>query len=366
MLKHFLKKIERISYWRFVGMKKCFGLGAYPKYVKTSYDVPDIKTKPLILGEFFHDLLELINHKSIVELKSASYFNSVFNDLLMKYEDKISSNEALRYLGEIEEWPEISNIYNSVFNSFSSMNKEKIVAEREIFTEKLLKSNDELVSGKIDAFTKSGSSISLIDYKSGVIDKGSESFEDYKKQLYLYGYLIQENFKLYPTELGLIDQNMKYISIDPAPSISIQVAAEMKDFLQNYNSKIELDNDLDLYAKPNCETCKYCDLKPVCKQFWSQIHLQDFENFNHIVVGEQVGNIEPAKNSSSSVLVNVDRATIDSNEIKIGRLFMSRFPYLSDVPGQKLIFTNLRFNAETSNSAELCNWSQIIVDKING
>ena len=347
-------------------MKKCFGLGAYPTYINSSYRVPKIKTKPLLLGEFFHELLEIINNKSIVKLKSASYFSSIFDDLLKKYKNKIANKKEIQYLDDIKRWPEILKIYKSVFNSFTSTENESKAVDKEIFTENFLISNDKLISGKIDVFTKSGKSLSLVDYKSGVIDKEDESFEYYKNQLYLYGYLIQENFGMYPTQLGLIDQNMKYTPIDPALSVSIQIATEMKEFLQDYNSKVEEKNDLDLYAQANQISCKYCDLKPVCKKFWSQVHHQDTEDFNHIVVGEQVGNIEPAKKSGYSVLVKINRSTIDSDEIRIGRLFLSRFPQLSDLPGQKLILTNLKFNSENSHSAELCNWSQIIVEKADG
>lgn len=354
-----LESLTTISYWRYVKIKKCFGFGAFPYQLKPDIKDPGIKTKSLIVGLFYHDLLEKLNSCKAEDLKSATVFNDAFNNLLEKMKNELSSSVENRHLANLDKWGEIKQIYSSVFSSFSSGELENVKSGT-LKAEESLQSKDGKITGKIDAYFVDGTYISLIDYKSSNFDGEVSNLEDYKRQLYLYAYLLQENFGVYPITLSLVDRNNNLIKIPPAPSLSIDIANEMRDLLGEYNSKISVDNSLYSNANPSVESCKFCKVKPFCKRFWEEksIH-SEIGEFNHIVIGKQVGEIKQSVKGGCVIRIEVAQSTIRSEEITVGRLFMARFPHLKDVPGQTLILTNLKNVSASTFSAEFTDQSII-------
>ena len=354
-----LDNLKTMTFWKYVKLKKCLSFGAFPDHVKPSINAPNIKTKSLVIGLFYHDLLEKLNSCSTEELKLATKFNTIFNNLLKSFKEELGSSAYSRHLSNLDKWPEITQIYNSVFVSFSNYDVKKTSRGR-FKTEEILQSKDGKITGKIDAFFVDDSHISLIDYKSSDFDGEVSSMEEYKSQLYLYAYLLQENFGTYPVSLNLIDRNNNVITIPPAPSISMEIASKMRSLLSEYNKKINADANFYSHANPSIEGCRYCKMKPFCGRFWEEKNIHgEIGKFNHVIIGKQINEIKKTAKGGCIVTIKVSKSTIQSEEISVGRLFMARFPNLKDIPGQMMTLTNLKNISDSSYSAEFTDQSII-------
>ena len=232
--------------------------------------------------------------------------------------------------------------------------------KKKVFAEKLIFSNDSLLSGKIDAYIMGNNVIDLYDYKSGTIDKESGSFEDYRDQLYFYAYLIHEKHGIYPTTIRLVGKDLAMESIPPAPTKSIEIADRMRKTLELYNQRVEESPLISDNTSASNEGCRFCDYKPYCETFWKSLSDVDTSEYDHIVVGLQNGSIEFSRSGVGAITLRVEKGTVSTEKITLGKFLVERFSDFENKNNQRLIITNIRYKVSHPNSGELTNRSRII------
>ena len=317
-----LQKMESISYWKYVKLKKCLTYAAFPYNIEGLNRSTKRYSKSQLLGEFFHEIMDSFNNCDPEKIFSATALNSKFNEIIDKFNSNLSNDLGQSIFGDLSEWPEVSEIYESVYELFKSRSQRKIRGKCKVNSERILYSKDRKLSGKIDAYIVEENAIDLFDYKSGSFEKDSIRFEDYKNQLYFYAYLIHEEYGVYPRSLKFIGRDLESKSLHSEPSKSMEIANDMRRKLEFYNQKVSETSEVNQNTSPSSLACKYCDFKINCESFWRSVNNLEHDEYNHVIIGQAVGKIESSKSGSSVAKLKVEKGTVNTSEISLGKLFL--------------------------------------------
>ena len=234
-----IKPIKALSFWRFTRLNRCQVSGAFPSSTTASFFPKERQTKPQVLGNLFHSLMEefhRIRHEGTLDQKAFILgFNRIVNDM----SQELAANSMTQHLANITSWPELSEIYNSFSDFLLRATPSAGSMPMEAHSEKTLYSKDGLLFGQIDAYFIHQNRIELVDYKSGKVLEDDIPKEDYVNQLYFYAYLIFENHGIYPEVLRLIGKNAEVIEIEPNIEKSVNLANQMRSVLASYNRATE-------------------------------------------------------------------------------------------------------------------------------
>ena len=138
-----------------------------------------------------------------------------------------------------------------------------------------LETQDKIVGGFVDAIISTNIGDTIIDYKTGNINKQDGNHgsvqEIYKIQLQLYAAIYNSAFSTWPVSLQIagIDGTSYEIDFDQEDSISL--LNEAYDMIIKINLIISNEKNLskmnDLLSSPSPETCRYCLYRPACKSY---------------------------------------------------------------------------------------------------
>jgi hypothetical protein len=116
----------------------------------------------------------------------------------------------------------------------------------------------------------------IIDYKTGGIaeygdETGTETAKaTYVRQLRIYGYLVRETLGWWPDRGILIPLAGAGVEVVLTPADCEREAAEAVALLDNYNSRIESEQNPNNLAEPSPLACKWCAYKMLCDPFWNK------------------------------------------------------------------------------------------------
>lgn len=238
----------------------------------------------------------------------------------------------------------------------------EIRPDADIYTEKTLYSKDRLLFGQLDGYFVTADGIDLVDYKSGTILDEDLPKDEYVNQLYFYAYLIQENYGIYPRKLLLTSRTLDSIEIAGSEQRSHELANSMRTVLAHYNDAVSNNANESVITNASSANCLFCDAKIVCPSFWRVAHQLELPNWAHCVIGHQSSPMTKTKSGNASIELNVERGSVPSGPLKITRIFPSRFPDLTDHPGQRLMLTNLRCNsASKADFAEVTDRTTVLI-----
>jgi hypothetical protein len=211
-----------------------------------------------------------------------------------------------------------------------------------------LQNEDGTVGGMADLITKSASSTSIMDFKTGkltysMVDESGELVllikEEYECQLKLYAQLYFINYKVYPDYLYLIDINKNSIKIDFTHEECQSLYKQAQSLLLEVNSNIQ-KKQLSTLANCSISNCRYCLFRPACGFYhsWLPTNMQTND-----VIGRLI-NIKQFMNGNINVTVEVNERLISI--VGIGPSFAAK----EHKVGDSLAFYGLKRKNENTYS----------------
>jgi hypothetical protein len=216
------------------------------------------------LGNVVHGVLKEFNEGKI---KSDKDFNQIWE----KYEVMQGSFQLSQEVNNYGRFKFLTR--QQVFKLYISAVPENKSSIYSMVVEKSIYSNKLGIKGQPDLLTfLDKTPFELKDYKTGevfteipkneyIIDE--ESFErikdDYKNQLYIYGFLVKEEYGSYPRYLTIVTREGQEISAKCEIAKIEALLAEILDLRQRF----KIDDEVNL-ANPSIENCQYCIYKPSC------------------------------------------------------------------------------------------------------
>lgn len=114
----------------------------------------------------------------------------------------------------------------------------------------------------------------VVDYKSGAITEYDEATQApvikaaYIRQLRIYGFLVKDALGKWPKRGVLLPLAGVGVDITLDPSDCIREATDAVALLDAYNSQVRSDADIEKFASPSPDGCRWCSYKLVCPSFW--------------------------------------------------------------------------------------------------
>ena len=133
------------------------------------------------------------------------------------------------------------------------------------------------------------------------------------------------------------------MEVDLESSACEAEAAEAVRRLEQYNSAVAGDSDLNLLASPSKEVCQWCPFKTICPAFWTSTD----ESWVGSLDGEAIAGvffIEPPQAVQSgaawSIMLAVDAGTMAHQEITISPLGASVYFHFPSSVRARVRFTS--------------------------
>ncbi len=272
------------------------------------------------IGSVFHKLMEKISKGQLTE----ENFNETWDNEIALKEDELK-RDGITFCIPLRNHVQNIGLKKVLIKNQlkvsqnTSINKSKGV---EFLSEKWLQNEDGTVGGMADLITKSFSSVSISDFKTGkltydMIDESGELVsaikEEYEYQLKLYAQLYFINYGAYPDYLYLIDMNKNSIKIDFTHEECQFLYKQVQNLLLEVNSNIHKGLFQPL-AKCSISNCRYCLYRPACSFYheWLPANMQTNDVVGRLVKAKQFlnGNINITMEVAGELILIVE---IDSS-----------------------------------------------------
>jgi len=218
-----------------------------------------IPNKQVIIGNYFHNLLEETAHIKTINVKELyRRFNEICDKQLLNITKKIKVMDK-EFSSSIIYWSEIGDIQVTVWKIL----QDRLETNGKYYPEKKLFSKNGKVFGIIDELQTNNSLLTLTEYKS-VYKTTPETISKYLDQVYLYAYLIYENYEHYPDHIylkGLLD-NFVQLNVDKKRSFDIY--NKLLNHLSWVNSKIIESANIQELCSINPNICFNCRYRVIC------------------------------------------------------------------------------------------------------
>lgn len=250
-----------VGFYEFQKMKRCYWGGvAVSKILKEGELHPQRDTKSLIIGNFYHNVLEKAQSVSSKD-ELMVYVNTIIKDIESKNADLIIENK----LGRVQAWSEITNTIRFALEIIRSRSPQVLASERCNNLPKMLTSKNGYFKGIPDFYRVNDRSADLIEYKSVDVFRGGVAKEEYREQLYFYSVLIYETFsniKKINAQLVSLSGGNHFFEIDENAILKFKEKLDYE--YENLNTK----KDILSYDE---EFCVKCDKRHFCKVFIENI-----------------------------------------------------------------------------------------------
>ncbi|MBP7863911.1 PD-(D/E)XK nuclease family protein [bacterium] len=351
--------LPALSFWRYIKLKHCLASGAkYSPSDRVKQLRPNM-SRSLVLGKFFHELMEAFHSLLKEEQLSKEKLRTCFKLVVKRFEDESKQAHGAVNPVNLGNWPEVTDLYRKLSRLLDEHISRSVKRSWQTYTEETLFSGDKLLSGQLDAYFLDGEEAEVVDYKSGLVGDGELPREDYVNQLYFYAYLISETYGFYPRKLLLIDKNLESVEIHGSPALSDALATDMKNTLAIYNAQV---NSFGKVTKtPSSHACVHCELKMSCDSYWEAAAQLDFPEWSQSAQGRQTGSFVRNKQGFISMEILVDKGTLAGKRVKIGGIFEGKFKSLRDEPGQLLALVDIRVRPNSNGYADMTDRTSIKV-----
>ena len=154
-------------------------------------------------------------------------------------------------------------------------------------TETFLESRDGLVAGRLDAIDTRDSQVVLRDFKSGLVTTPDGQLKSsYRLQMILYAALYFEDRGNWPDHLELVDRSGQNHEIPFSQEEATSALSDAKEVLKGITDGLTEGNSLsdssiaDM-ANPSDQNCRFCQHRPSCKRYMSELHAQGIKIIGH-------------------------------------------------------------------------------------
>jgi len=236
------------------------------------YEFTPSRSAEMFFGSLVHQTIEEIHRYVMVgkldeinEAKIKGFFEFNFKHLL---------NSGMRQLGQKQK----DLAFKQVINYFNQ-NKEEMKTIIETEVDVSVEKDKYILNGKIDLLSSSGDKVNILDFKSMKRPKeDKELIEAFKKQLSLYGHIIEKKHNKVPDKLIIYwtGEEKKEDAMMVFKYDSSMVASAVKEF-DKIVAKI-LNKDFNIVKIPEKKYCRECDLRRYCIKDGILKGVQDGQN----------------------------------------------------------------------------------------
>lgn len=312
--------LEKISHCVLSGTASKIGFGKW-----TPEDPP---TKQVIIGRFYHDLME------------SEYKDSNSNEdyeycikLIEKYNALAANYPSLKILGKVSGWKEINAAARMYLEGNFRGRKRAVDVSPNMKGN--LYSQSKLLIGKPDSLKIDGTKGFLTEFKSTSIYKDEVVQEKYVRQLKYYSYLVFSNFDVTVIECKLISLNGHEVLVPISKEEAMLYGKECEDLAVSTWEKLDQTSDLLSLSTPGNPQCKECRIKAACRTFLStqddQVELEGFRVAKGILKA-----IEDNENSFKLILSDC--------EIQIQNVSDTQKSDLKNLQGKEIVISNCKGN----------------------
>jgi CRISPR/Cas system-associated exonuclease Cas4 (RecB family) len=302
-------------------------------------------------GSVTHKMIELISRGIIFDEES---FGKHWRDLISKKESELT-NKGLANIVPLKYFVTDFALKKNQLRNILQNKKGKVDGNSQTSTssfspEKKLANPDNSITGIADLVVKNGTSINIMDFKTGKIytdsiDEygGTEQIikKEYEFQLKLYAYLYFLMYEAYPTSLFLVTLENIFIEIPFSEQECEGIYNEAISLISTTNSHIN-SRRFELIAKPSKENCKYCSYRPACNYY------SDWLALNHQQVNDLTGFL------TKVTLFNNDslglQLQVGDDKVLINGLTGSSMEGFENLLNKKITLYNVKKNKQSLNA----------------
>jgi RecB family exonuclease len=266
-----LKPLLRISPSRYSALRDC----ALREIRASDHQLPLLPTSPSArLGTIAHKLLQLAFSGALADEHA---MQACWEEEVQIHEQEMKNNPLEKHLIPL---PNYTNNYHvkqiMTYNMARPVLREntgQAVKVKKQDTEVWVQTEDGKIGGKIDLVRHSEKGIFIVDYKTGaVLDSelsGNVVKVEYQNQLKMYAALYYLSKKLWPNGLVLVGLNQSEYNIPVDQDECLLLIKTATEYLDELNKRIEAGENIDAFAAPMPETCRFCTYRPACKKYWA-------------------------------------------------------------------------------------------------
>ena len=228
--------------------------------------------------------------------------------------------------------------------------------------EKFFRALDDKLTGRLDLMRGD----EIVDFKTGSVEETLEGGETqirsaYARQLRIYAFLVHSATGEWPKRGILLPLSGPEVVVDLDPAECEREATEAVRLLDEYNDAVRAAKNAMDIATPSPEACLWCQYKPLCPAIWENVSPTWRGRLeSEIVEGTlEADPSEVRRGAAVSLVVNVDRASVDQRRVVISPLAAKFHAPLKDLKtGTRVRVTGLRERADGSLVPTI--WTQVV------
>lgn len=287
-----------IGFYDFYKTKACIFKGA-KKNAQFTKELPTSPTTPhILIGLFYHDIMEAIGTTETV-----GDLSKTIENLIIGYADQARKLSTLKKAGNFANWPEVNFAARKALEAFKRK-KSTPVEQRQ--SEQKLTSRCGLFVGKPDLVLIHQRTAQLIEFKSNDIRESSGDLKaEYKEQLFFYSFLLFQNHQLDKIEATIESMSNDRIDLVIAPDASEAYYLEAKALLERANalvSSVAVGLDTSTISSPKSDVCWNCEKRLVCTIFKSKQLQIELSGDVFIVEGKVLAKETKAPNADTIII----------------------------------------------------------------
>lgn len=307
-------------------------------------------------GTVIHRIIEAAAKKKINEEDD---FEEYWNRCIMIEEKEMADSWIERHLVPLKKSTPKYELkkYQCLLTIRSMFNKTRSHAvhdhinrtSREIW----LETQDRIVGGFVDAIISTNVGDTIIDYKTGNINRQDGNYgsvqEIYKIQLQLYAAIYNSVFGTWPVSLQIVEINGTSYEIDFDQEDSVNLLNEAYHMMTTINLIISNEKNLsemnDLLSSPSPDTCRYCLYRPACQSYMKRKEISPSAEWPKDIMGTLY---EKKILGNGLMLIRIAADNNNSDIITIRGLHPGRHPALNFESNKMAIFSMISDNSPNS------------------
>lgn len=340
-----IAQFQSVGFYDFYKAKACVFKGAR-KNIQLTGSLPPTPTTPQVLvGLFYHDMMESIGAASTV-----LDFSKTVENLILNYAERARKVPALKRAGNFANWPEVNFASRKAIDAFK---RKKLPSSDLRQSEKMLVSSCGSFVGKPDLVLVQERTAQLIEFKSNDIrnEKGDLKPE-YHEQLLFYSFLLFQNYALDRIEASIESMSNDRIDFEISSVDSSDYYVSARSWLADVNSLVTAfgaNPNLDSISSPSENNCWSCEKRLLCQPFKAHQTAMQINDNVFVVEGKVIAKDTKAPNLDTVV---VDDFNLNRDiRVKCEKLLSNQIHMNSSYTFTNLKRTTLGF--ETTSTTEV-------------
>jgi CRISPR/Cas system-associated exonuclease Cas4 (RecB family) len=225
------------------------------------------------IGNVIHKLLNLASQGTI---RDNAELDELWGRLVYRTETRMLQNQLEAHLVPLELSArnfEVKKImaFKNVRNNFGKNMANNSIRRQ---SEKWLQNDEGTIVGIADIINETNGYVEIVDIKTGFIteqtENGAAVKSDYKLQLKMYAALYFLSKGCWPDKLIIEGLNNQRHEIPFEHNECLGIIDDAVKVLNEINYKIENESQIEDFANPSIESCKFCVYRPSCKSYWKK------------------------------------------------------------------------------------------------